>query len=49
MKVKTKVKAGVVGVTLNHNQTVRGLRVRSSVKAGVGLNLNHSQKVSRAA
>jgi len=47
MKVKTKVKAGLDGVTMNHNQTVRGLRVRSSVKAG-GSNLNHNQKVSRA-
>ncbi|HWS89961.1 MAG TPA: hypothetical protein VN282_23535 [Pyrinomonadaceae bacterium] len=48
LRVKSKVKAGRDGVTVNHNQTVRGLRVRSSVKAD-GTNLNHSQKITRAA
>jgi hypothetical protein len=51
MRVKSKVKAGEGGGTsdstkLDHNQTVKGLRVRSSVKAG-GVKLNHSQTVMR--
>ena len=50
MKIKSKVKAGVIGVTLNHNQTVQGLRVKSKVKAGAdGLSYNHNQTVTRAA
>jgi hypothetical protein len=48
MKVKSKVKAGADGVSVNHNQTVNGLRVRSNVKAG-GRSLNHNQSVTRAA
>jgi hypothetical protein len=48
MKVKSKVKAGSDGLTSNHNQTVKGLRVRSSVKAG-GSQLNHSQTITRTA
>lgn len=45
MKVKANVKAG--RIAFNHNQTTRGLRVKSSVKAG-GINLaNHSQTVAR--
>lgn len=46
MKVKTSVKAG--GRTLNHNQSFKGLRVKSSVKAGTGnggLATNHNQTV----
>ena len=50
MKVKSNVKAG--STKLNHNQTVRGLRVKSRVKAGDAGNgdstkLNHSQTVTR--
>ena len=48
MKVKSNVKAG--GLKVNHNQTVKGLRVRSSIKAGPGsggIMLNHSQTVTR--
>jgi hypothetical protein len=45
MKVKSSVKAG--GVRLNHNQTVKGLRVKSTVKAGPGLVLQHNQTVAR--
>jgi hypothetical protein len=32
MKTKTKIKAG--GIALNHNQAVRGLRLRTKIKAG---------------
>jgi hypothetical protein len=52
MRVKSSVKAG--GVKLNHNQKVKGLRVKSGVKAGDtsddktdGVKLNHSQTVKR--
>ena len=53
MKVKSNVKAG--GVKLNHNQKVKGLRVKSGVKAGDttddkggdGVKLNHNQTVRR--
>ena len=51
MKVNSNVKAG--GVKLNHNQKVKGLRVKSSVKAGNtidegdGVKLNHNQTVKR--
>ena len=41
MKIRSKVKAG--GISLNHKQPVKGLRVRSSVKAGLAA--NHSQAV----
>ena len=45
MKVKTDVKAG--RIAFNHNQSVKGLRVKSSVRAG-GINLsNHNQTVAR--
>jgi hypothetical protein len=43
MKVKSSVKAGGLNTT-NHNQAVKGLRVKSSVKAGK-IALNHSQTV----
>ena len=45
MKVKSNVKAG--GLKINHNQTVasKGLRVKSSVKAGPGVVLQHNQTV----
>jgi hypothetical protein len=43
MKVKSSVKAGKI--TVNHNQAVKGLRVKSSVQAG-GM-ANHSQTVTR--
>ena len=52
MRVKSNVKAG--GVKLNHNQKVKGLRVKSGVKAGDtsdekgdGVKLNHNQTVKR--
>lgn len=52
MRVKSSVKAG--GVKLNHNQKVKGLRVKSGVKAGDmsdpgpdGVKLNHNQTVRR--
>ncbi len=54
MKVKSKVKAG--GTHLNHNQKVKGLRIKSGVKAGGGgatidegdgVKLNHNQTVRR--
>jgi hypothetical protein len=52
MKVKSNVKAG--GVKLNHSQKVKGLRVKSGVKAGdaasdydFGVKLNHNQTVAR--
>ena len=46
MRVKSNVKAG--GIDINHNQTTKGLRVKSSVKAGAGgyLGSNHSQHVA---
>ena len=45
MKVKANVKAG--RIAFNHNQTAKGLRVKSSVKAG-GIRLtNHNQTVAR--
>jgi hypothetical protein len=47
MKIKSNVKAGIdrgEGVTLNHNQTVKGFRVKSNVKAGA-LSMNHNQTV----
>ena len=48
MKVKSSVKAG--RIVLNHNQTVKGLRVKSSFKAGCkGPAFNHSQSVARRA
>ena len=46
MKVKSTVKAGGPGLVLQHNQTVKGLRVKSNVKAG-GVRLNHNQTVTR--
>jgi hypothetical protein len=45
MKVNVDVKAG--RIAFNHNQTAKGPRVKSSVKAG-GINLsNHNQTVAR--
>ena len=47
MKVKSKVKAGLDGLTQNHNQAVKGLRVKTKVKAGAdGLSYNHNQTVA---
>ena len=46
MRVKSNVKAGNDRIISNHNQTAKGLRVRSSVKAG-GVRFNHSQSVTR--
>ena len=46
MRVKSKVKAGNDRIIMNHNQTQKGLRVKSRVKAG-GVELNHSQSVIR--
>ncbi len=52
LRVKTNLKAGAPyydGRSAQHNQTVaRGLKVRSSVKAG-GEGQNHSQTVARPA
>jgi hypothetical protein len=52
MRVKSNVKAGKI--TVNHNQKVKGLRVKSGVKAGDtsddrgdGVKLNHNQTVKR--
>jgi hypothetical protein len=53
-KIKTNGKAGAARISLNHNQTVaRGLRVRTSVKAGFkpqpdppGVTSNHNQTVA---
>jgi hypothetical protein len=37
MKIKTNVKSGLRGDSMNHNQTVaRGLKVKTNVKAGGG-------------
>ena len=52
MKIKSNLKAGCLGcvgtggLTLNHNQAVKGLRVKSNVKAG-GYRWNHNQTVTR--
>jgi hypothetical protein len=52
MKIKSKIKAGGLDVT-NHNQTVaRGLRIKSSVKAGSGgcpptVCSNHNQTIRK--
>jgi len=52
MRIKTNVKAG--RIALNHNHTVKGLRVNSNVKAGrhggcdeFGCGTNHNQAVKR--
>ena len=51
MKVKSNVKAG--GTHVNHSQAVKGMRVKSKVKAGSrpegGLSTNHNQTVERRA
>ena len=50
MKVKSNVKAG--GTSAQHNQTVKCLRVKSSVRAGNGqgrIISNHKQAVARRA
>ena len=44
MKVKANVKAG--RIAFNHNQTAKGLRVKSSVKAGGVTLSNHNQTVA---
>jgi hypothetical protein len=45
MTIKTGVKAGADGLTVNHNET---LAVRSSVKAGAdGLTVNHNESLRR--
>ncbi|HEX8151069.1 MAG TPA: hypothetical protein VF591_28050 [Pyrinomonadaceae bacterium] len=46
MRIKSNVKAGADRIILNHNQTLKGLRVSSSVKAG-GVRFNHSRSVAR--
>ncbi|HEX3125891.1 MAG TPA: hypothetical protein VH394_01030 [Thermoanaerobaculia bacterium] len=43
MTIKTDVKAGADGLTVNHNET---LAVRSAVKAG-GLITNHNESFRR--
>jgi hypothetical protein len=45
MKVKSNVRAGEGPAGTNHNQSVKGLRVKSKVKAGALTN-NHSQTVN---
>ena len=48
MKVQSNVKAG--GERQQHNQTVKGLRVKSNVKAGApGERNQHNQTVVRRA
>ncbi|HET9531165.1 MAG TPA: hypothetical protein VFQ92_12485 [Blastocatellia bacterium] len=44
MRIKTNVKAG--GISMQHNQTIRSVKVKSGVKAGK-LAANHSQTVTR--
>jgi hypothetical protein len=48
MRVKSKVKAGGGDGWVNHNRSVKGLRVKSNVKAGV-ITPNHNQSLARAA
>jgi hypothetical protein len=47
MRIKANVKAGAINP--NHNQTAKGLRVKSNVKAGNNGRIisNHSQSVTR--
>ena len=45
MKVKSNVKAGKLAV--NHNQAVKGLRLKAGVKAGGVRMTNHNQTVAR--
>ena len=45
MRIKTNVKAG--GIQLQHNQTIRSVKVKSGVKAGK-ITTNHSQQISRS-
>ena len=50
MKVKSNVKAG--GEKNQHNQTVKGLRVKSTIRAGLelpGERQQHNQTVARRA
>lgn len=51
MKVKSNVKAGndTDRIILNHNQSVKGLRVKSGVKAGNNGRIisNHNQSFAR--
>ena len=42
MKIKTQVKAG--SLTSNHNQAKAGLKIRSSVKAGMGWDIKKNEK-----
>ena len=49
MKVKTNLKAGS---SLNHNETLardraKGLKVKTSLKAGMGLSANHNETLVR--
>ena len=48
MNIKSNIKAS--DLNDNHNQTVRGLKIKSNVKAGIGDNppcgYNHSQTMS---
>ena len=47
MKIRTNVKAGLLGCSNNHNQTVsRGLKVKSGVKGGI-YNPQHNQTIAR--
>lgn len=42
MRVKSNMKAGAL--TANHNQTTKGLRVKSNLKAGGSFNHNQTVK-----
>jgi hypothetical protein len=45
MRLKSNVRAGGINLS-NHNQAVKGLRVRSSVKSG-RIYYNYNQTVAR--
>jgi hypothetical protein len=49
LRVKSNIKAGPVGLVLQHNQTVtkdNGLRIKSNIKAGP-LVVQHNQTVAK--